>query len=46
MASGDCGTHDDLLQVGSLLGVWSVADVASFLIKDAQDDIAGRRLKA
>lgn len=48
MAFGDCGADYDLVQVGSFV-TFSTSEANmwhSFLLKDAQDDMAGERLKA
>lgn len=47
MAPWDCGPYDDLVQVSSFQIRASILLIDdSFLLKDAQDDIAGTRLKA
>lgn len=50
MAPGDCGTNFMVVQVGfsRLIVSMFTADLIlnSFLVKDAQEDITGERLKA
>jgi hypothetical protein len=47
VASGDCSSNYDLVQVSAVSpNIDTLLTVASFLLKDAQDDMAGQRLKA
>ena len=50
MALGDCGADCLVVQVSSVdptfLRLWLIMLRPSFLVKDAQQDLAGERLKA